>query len=204
MTTYLIFGISFAFAAAVQPGPLMTYIVSQTLKKGWRSTLPAAFAPVISDGPILVFVLFLLSTIPKDFIIFLRIGGGLFLFYLAYRTFKSWQTFDSDSIISKESGQQTLLNAVVVNLLNPNPYLGWSLIMGPLFLEGWKLAPIYGIALILGFYLTMIICLAGIIVLFAIARNLGPKVSKTLLGLSSIVLFAFGVYQLILGISLIV
>ena len=126
------------------------------------------------------------------------------MFYLAYKTFKSWKSFDSGSIISKESGQQTLLNAVVVNLLNPNPYLGWSLIMGPLFLEGWKLAPINGIALILGFYLTMIICLTGIIILFAFARNLGPKVSKILLGLSSIVLFAFGIYQLILGVILII
>jgi len=197
---YLIFGITYAFAAAVQPGPLQTYIISQTIKKGWRKTLPTAFAPIVSDGPILIFVLFLLSAIPDNFIIVLRIGGGIFLLYLGLRAFKSWREFNEDETISDESNKHTLLNAVFVNLLNPAPYLGWSLIMGPLFLEGWRIAPINGISLILGFYVTMIITLVGIIILFGFARELGPKVSKILLGLSSIALFIFGFYQLAQGI----
>ena len=197
---YLIFGITYAFAAAVQPGPLQTYIISQTIKRGWRKTLPTAFAPVVSDGPILILVLFLLSTIPDNFIIVLRIGGGIFLLYLGLRAFKSWREFDEDETISDESNKHTLLSAVFVNLLNPAPYLGWSLIMGPLFLEGWRIAPINGITLILGFYVTMIITLVGIIILFGFARELGPKVSKILLGLSSIALFIFGFYQLAQGI----
>ena len=200
MLNYLIFGITYAFAAAVQPGPLQTYIISQTIKKGWRKTLPTAFAPVVSDGPILILVLFLLSTIPDNFIIVLRIGGGIFLLYLGLRAFKSWREFDEDETVSDESNRHTLFSAVFVNLLNPAPYLGWSLIMGPLFLEGWRIAPINGISLILGFYVTMIITLVGIIILFGFARELGPKVSKILLGLSSIALFIFGFYQLAQGI----
>ena len=199
MFSYMIFGITYAFAAAVQPGPLQTYIISQTLKKGWRSTLPAAFAPVISDGPILILVLFMLTAMPDSFIGILRIGGGLFLFYLGFRAFKSWHEFDVADTISYESSHQTLFNAVFVNLLNPAPYLGWSLILGPLFLEGWSIAPINGIALILSFYVTLILVLAGIIILFGFARESGPRVSKILLGLSSIVLFVFGIYQLWLG-----
>jgi len=201
MLKYIIFGITYAFAAAVQPGPFQTFIISQTLKKGWRSTVPAAFAPVISDGPILVLVLFLLSTVPDNFIVILRIGGGLFLLYLGINAFNSWKRYDIEKSIPTDSNHQTLLNAVVVNLLNPAPYLGWSLIMGPLFLEGWRLAPVNGIALIIGFYLTMIITLVGIIILFGLARKLGPNVSKSLLGLSSLALFAFGIYQLWLGIN---
>lgn len=201
MLTYLIFGITYAFAAAVQPGPFQTYIISQTLKKGWRSTLPSAFAPVLSDGPIILIVLLLLSTVPDNFAYILRICGGLFLLYLGINAFISWRKFDTDKSISNDSSQQTLFNAVLVNFLNPAPYLGWSLIMGPLFLEGWRIAPINGISLIVGFYLTMIITLAGIIVLFAFARKLGPKVSKGLIGLSALALFAFGIYQLLVGIN---
>jgi len=199
--SYLIFGITYAFAAAVQPGPLQTYIISQTLKKGWRRTLPAAFAPVIGDAPILVVVLFLLSSLPENFVYTLRIGGGVFLLYLGFRAFMSWKEFDANQTISNESAAKTLFGAVFVNLLNPNPYLGWSLIMGPLFLEGWKLAPINGIALIAGFYLTMTLTLAGIIILFGAARKIGPNMNKALLGLSSIVLFSFGIYQLWIGIN---
>jgi len=200
MLTYLIFGITYAFAAAVQPGPFQTYIISQTLKKGWRATLPAALAPVISDGPIILLVLLLLSTVPDNFVYILRICGGLFLLYLGINAFISWRKFDTDKSFSNDLSQQTLFNAVLVNFLNPAPYLGWSLIMGPLFLEGWRVAPINGISLIVGFYLTMIITLVGIIILFAFARKLGPKVSKVLIGLSALALFAFGIYQLLVGI----
>ncbi len=201
MLSYLIFGITYAFAAAVQPGPLQTYIMAQTLKRGWRSTLPAAFAPLISDIPILLLVLFLLKNVPDNFTVFLRIGGGLFLLYLGINAFLSWKKYDVEKDIETESGEQTLFNAVVVNLLNPALYLGWSLIMGPLFLEGWALAPANGIAMVIGFYLTMIITLLGIIFLFSFARKLGPKVTKILLGLSAVFLFAFGIYQLYLGLN---
>lgn len=200
MLSYLTFGIAYAFASAVQPGPLQTYLISQTLKKGWRATLPAAFSPLISDIPILLLVLFLLNSVPDSFIVILRFGGGLFLLYLGYKAFKSWQKFNADDAISVESNQQTLFKAVVVNLLNPAPYLGWSLIMGPIFLEGWRIEPSYGIVMIIGFYVTLTVTLAGTIILFGFARKLGPMVSKILLGVSAIVLFLFGVYQLYLGI----
>ena len=201
MLKYLIFGITYAFAAAVQPGPFQTFIISQTVKKGWRATLPAAFAPVFSDGPILLLVLFLLNTIPGNFIVILRIGGGLFLLYLGFNAFNSWKKYDLEKSIPIDTNHRTLFSAVVVNFLNPAPYLAWSLIMGPLLLEGWRIAPVNGIALIIGFYLTMIMTLIAIIIVFAFARKLGPNVSKILLGFSSLALFAFGIYQLWLGIN---
>ena len=195
----MIFGTTYAFAAAVQPGPLQTYIISQTMKKGWRSTIPAAFAPVLSDLPIVAVVLLLLRTMPYGFIAFLRIIGGVFLIYLAYRAFRSWQKFENDQASEDNSGQQTLFGAVVVNLLNPNPYLGWSLVLGPLVIEGWKVNPMNGISLIVSFYLTMTVTLAGIIGLFGVAGRLGPNVRRSLIGISSVVLFLFGIFQLYLG-----
>ncbi len=73
--------------------------------------------------------------------------------------------------------------------------------MGPMFLQGWRIAPMNGFALIIGFYITIIIVLAATIILFAFAKKLGPKVSKVLLGFSSLVLIAFGFYQLWMGIN---
>jgi len=100
-----------------------------------------------------------------------------------------------------EFRQQTLLKAVIVNALNPAPYLSWSLVMGPLFLEGWKASPANGLALLIGFYFTFIFSLAGIIFLFGYAGKLGPRISRFLLGLSAIVLLLFGIYQLWIGIQ---
>lgn len=202
MINYLIFGITYAFAAAVQPGPFQTYIISQTLSRGWRHTLPAAFSPLISDVPIIILTLLLLSQVPDRFFQFLHCGGGIFLLYLSSRSFKACWNFNTDNAIDVQSSQQTLLNAAFVNLLNPNPYIGWSLIMGPLFLKGWRETPINGISLLFAFYCTMIISLVGIIILFAFARNLGPRVNRISLGLSAIALACFGIYQLWLGINL--
>ncbi len=201
LSYYLLLGISYAFAAGIQPGPLQTYFISQTLKNGWKKTLPATLAPLISDIPIAILTLFILKSVPENFTFFLRLAGGLFLLYLAYKAFKSWNKYDLNQETSELSGKQTLYGAIVVNLLNPNPYLGWSLIMGPLLLEGWKIAPLNGITLIFGFYLTLIFTMAGTIILFDFARRLGPKIIKILLGLSALVLFLFGIYQIWLGVE---
>ena len=56
--------------------------------------------------------------------------------FLAYNTYKTLQTFDETEAVKVQSGKKTLLKAAFVNLLGPGPYLGWSLVMGPLFLEG--------------------------------------------------------------------
>lgn len=45
-------GSGLAFAAAVQPGPLQAFLVSRVVARGWRHTLPACIAPLLSDGPI--------------------------------------------------------------------------------------------------------------------------------------------------------
>ena len=63
MTAYLIFGITYGFIAGVQPGPFQTYIISQTIKRGWKQTLPASFAPIISDGPIFILAVFFANNI---------------------------------------------------------------------------------------------------------------------------------------------
>ena len=203
MLNYIILGITYGFIAGVQPGPLQTYIISQTIRRGWKSTLPAAFAPIISDIPIFMLIIFLLTTIPENFIIALRILGGLFLIYLSYSTYKSWKNFDAEEKLKEPNIQQSLLNAVVVNILNPNPYLGWSLVLGPLFIEAWNAAPSQGISLIISFYLSIIFFLAITIIVFAFTRKLGPKISKILFGLSVLVLLGFGIFQLWIGIGLI-
>jgi threonine/homoserine/homoserine lactone efflux protein len=203
MLSYLIFGVTYAFAAAVQPGPLNAYLISQTISRGWRHTLPASFSPLISDGPIIILVLFLLSHIPPWFVQFLHFVGAFFLFYLAIGAFRSWQNYKTNQTLKDQSRHQTLLKAVLVNILNPYPYLGWSLVMGPLLLKGYQQDPVIGVALLISFYLTVIACLAGIIFLFAFARNLGPRVSRILIGISVIALVCFGFYQLWLGIKLV-
>jgi threonine/homoserine/homoserine lactone efflux protein len=200
MLLYTLKGIGLGLAAASQPGPLQTYLISQTLTRGWRHTLPAALAPLISDGPIILLCVLVLSQVPAWMQRFLYIAGGLFILYLADGTYKSWKYFDP-SLPTAESGtQQSVLKAALMNVFNPNPYIYWTLVTGPILINGWRERPLHGIGFLAGFYLTMIGCLAAIILVFGTASNLGPRVNRSLLGISGIALLSFGIYQLWLGI----
>ena len=201
MLRYFAFGLTYAFAAAVQPGPFQAFLLAQTSRNGWRRTLPAALAPLVSDGPIILLVLLVLSRVPGWLVTVLQGAGGLFLLYLASGAWATWRRGAVPPKLQGPDRQQTLLKAALVNLLNPNPYLGWSLVMGPLLLKGWQESPANGLALLAGFYSALVVSTMGIILLFGLAGALGPKVSRALVGISAFALAAFGLYELWLALS---
>ena len=196
MLAYLILGATYAFAAAVQPGPYQTYLVSQALSQGWRRTLPAALAPLVSDVPIILLVVVVLSRLPTALEAGLRFAGGAFLLYLAWRAYGAWRVYRLAPADAAASARRSRRNAATVNLLNPNPWIGWSLVMGPLLVRGWREEPAHGLALLAAFYGTMVVASTGIILLFAAARSLGPRVARSLVGVSAGALACFGCWQL--------
>lgn len=201
MTVYLLLGITYGFAAAVQPGPFQTFLISRTLSNGWRYTLLATCAPLLTDIPVIILALLVLNSVPDWMEQFLHIAGGLFVLYLAYGALKSFRNYNVNQAALPQSSRQNFLKAITVNLLNPNPYLSWTLVMGPLLLQGWRETPGNGVTLIIGFYLTFIFITDLIVILFGSLRRFGPKVSKVLIGISAIALAGFGFYQLWLGLS---
>ena len=197
MIEYLIVGAGFAFAAAVQPGPLQAFLVSRVAAVGWKRTLPAAFAPVISDGPIAILMLVLLHNLARGFESFLRGAGGLVLLYFAARAFFEWRNAKLGTVGEEPSAPRTLLQAVAVNIVNPGPYLGWSLILGPLVIQEWAHEPRNAVALIGSFYVVMVFCLAAFILIVGTTTFLGPRGRRILLLASSLALTGLGVYSLI-------
>jgi threonine/homoserine/homoserine lactone efflux protein len=195
MWLYLLQGLGFGLAAASQPGPFQTYLISQSLTRGWKRTLIASLAPLVSDGPIILLCVLVLSQVPDWFQRFLYIAGGLFILYLAYGAFKAWRDFDLNAP-QPESKISGLPKAALMNALSPGPYIFWTLVTGPILVRGWRDTPVNGIGFLAGFYIAMIGTLLTIIIVFGAASNLGPKVNRALLGISSIALLCFGLYQL--------
>jgi len=197
---YFIFGLSYSFACVVQPGPFQAYLFSQSIRNGWRKTLPLVIAPLISDLPVIILVLFILTSVPAMVLDILQGIGGVFLLYLGYKAYK---TLRSEIVNNMPETQDygNLFKAVLVNLFNPNPYLGWSLVMGPMLIKGWTESPANGIILIAGFYSSMFIYSAVMVILFSAAGNLGPRVNRISLIISVIAFLVFGLYQLWTGIA---
>jgi threonine/homoserine/homoserine lactone efflux protein len=200
MIEYLSVGIGFAFAAAVQPGPLQAFLFSRVAAQGWRRTLPAALSPLLSDVPIALVVLLVLNRLPPSAARVLQAAGGVLLLYLAVMAWRSARRNTERDASEAGSAPRTLLAAVAVNLLNPNPYLGWSLVLGPLALKAWAEAPSHAVVLIGAFYITMVATLAATIVLFGATRYLAPRSRRALVLASAIVLGALGVWQLAVGV----
>ena len=195
-------GFSLGLSAGAQPGAFQAYLISRALREGWRKTWSAAFAPLISDGPIVLSTLLVLSTIPAWMVRGLRAAGGLFLFYLAWGVLKalhgSRSASSSGEDVSQIPGQenQSIFQAALLNLLNPAPWIFWSTVAGPAFLQGWRIAPILGIGFVLAFYVTMISLLLATIALFSAAARLDTRVVRILNAVSGVALLGFGVYQL--------
>jgi threonine/homoserine/homoserine lactone efflux protein len=200
MWLYLIQGLGYGFSAAVQPGPFQTYVIAQALDRGWRRALPVALAPLVSDGPIVALVLLVLSRMPAWLQRGLYLAGGAFVLYLAWGAFTAWRDFETEAAGEPPPAERSVLKAALTNALSPAPYIYWSMVTGPILLAGWREAPGHGLAFLGGFYGALVAALAGIIVLFGAARELGPRVNRTLLGVSALALAAFGIYQLYLGV----
>lgn len=141
MWLYILQGIGHRFAAAAQSEPFQTYLISQALTQGWKRTLPAALAPLVSDGPIITLRLLVLSQVPLWLQRFLYIFGRLFVLYLSYGAYKTWKNSDLNAPYRETETQQSVFKAAFINVLNPKPYIFWSLVTGPILLSGWRHLP---------------------------------------------------------------
>ena len=198
MLENLLIGGGFAFAAAIQPGPLQAFLVARVAATGWKRTLPACLAPLIGDVPIAALVLLVLGQLSPTVQHILRAGGGVLLLYFAYVALRQWRGPAAPD--TRRSGPRTLLDAVLVNVLNPNPYLGWALVLGPSILSAWREHPAHAVALVGAFYGTMVAMLALFIFLVGTVRFLGSRGQRALLAASALALAGLGLYLLITGV----
>jgi threonine/homoserine/homoserine lactone efflux protein len=192
--------VTVGLAATGAPGPLHALLLSLTLQNGWRRTLPAAFAPLISDGPIILLVVLVLTQTPAWFLRALQIAGGLFILYLARGAWTAFRQAAGDLEVPAGTGQSGLLKAGFMNLLNPNPYIFWATVNGPILIRAWRVSPWHAAAFLLGFYGTFITLLMALIALFGWAGGLGRGARRLMYGVATIALTGFGLFLLVSGV----
>jgi len=200
---YLLKAAAIGFSAGVTPGPLQAVFLSYAIKGGWKKALPAAFAPLLTDGPVILLVLVVLNSLPGAFLRVLQLGGAVFILYLAWESFQAYRHYEDFKVAEDTQGFRFLLKAATVNLLAPGPWLFWSLINGPNLLETWSVSPWWGLAYLVSFYAVFILSNIALILLFSTFRQMGERVRQGLLLLSAVILLGFAVYQGWQGLSLI-
>jgi len=134
MSEFFFAALAFGLAAGLKPGPLGVVVIQQTLSHGLPGGLKASMAPLITDGPIIIAALWLLSQF-KSIDLFaagLSLVSGLYLLWLAQKMLR----VQSISVTSKLGAEASLLTAVKVNFLNPGPYLFWFTVGGSYIVRG--------------------------------------------------------------------
>jgi threonine/homoserine/homoserine lactone efflux protein len=201
MELLLLGGISLGFLAGVQPGPFQTYVISAALSLGWRRGIVVIFAPLITDAPIILVVVFVLGqALPPVIKVALRIVGGIFLLWLAFTTWKQLRaglTIKGGEATSVS--QSTLKRAVLMNFLSPGPYIAWSTFNGALLLQGLEQSPIHAAAFVAAFYAAFLSILALIVVVFDRLRRLDERITRAILLLAVLVLVGFGLLLILQG-----
>ena len=134
MFEYIISAFIFGASAGIKPGPLGVLVIQQTLQYGLKSGIKVSLTPIVTDGPIILLALILLTQFREItfFIGLLSLFGGLYLLWIAFKIVKLNELNIAKSISSPTS----LTTAIKINLLSPNPYLFWFTVGGTYILQG--------------------------------------------------------------------
>lgn len=155
MAGSLVSGALLGLSAGVSPGPLLTLVMTETLKHGPQEGIKIALSPLITDIPIVALAVFGLSRVSGHMPLmgFISLLGGLFSAYLGYDSlmFKGADPVDPDT-----GSPQSLRMGVIANLLNPSPYLFWVSIGAPLMVDAWRTQPAAAVAFISAFYALLV------------------------------------------------
>jgi threonine/homoserine/homoserine lactone efflux protein len=151
---FLISGIVFGFVAGILPGPLLTLVISETLKHNRKEGILVASAPLITDIPIVFLSIFIISKLAHFHYVLGAISfcGALFIGYLAYESI----TVKGIDINLQKIKAQSLRKGIITNFLSPNPYLFWIAVGAPIVLKGYKISILASLFFITGFYLFLV------------------------------------------------
>lgn len=133
MLTTLTAGALLGLSAGLTPGPMLTLVISQTLRHNVREGMKVALSPLFTDLPIIVLTLWTLSRLAgfQRIMGILSLVGGLYVAYLAWECFQSGEV----GAVSVDDKPHSLRKGVVLNFLNPAPYLFWATVGGPLIVQ---------------------------------------------------------------------
>lgn len=155
MFTSLFAGLTFGLSAGLSPGPLSTLVISQTLRHGIREGMRVALSPLITDLPIILISVFVLTqfTNANTILGIISIVGALFVGYLAYETF----TTTHFEVNAQTPALQSLLRGALVNALSPHPYLFWFSVGAPTMVKTMQTSGLpAALAFVLGFYVLLV------------------------------------------------
>jgi len=200
LLSILFSGIVFGIVAGISPGPLLALVISETVKHNRKEGIKIATAPLITDLPIIIFSLILLSSLIEYNVLMAIIAfcGAAFIIFLSYKNFIVKEiSFNMD--LAKPRSR---LKGILANFLSPHPYLFWISVGGTILLKAIHKNIYFGIAFLLGFYLMLIG--SKVLIAFIVDKSkdyLTSKLYIIIVRILGFVLLLFALFFIIEGIN---
>ena len=148
-------GLTLGIVEGVKPGPLLTTVIKETLTAGFRGGMRAASAPIFTDGPLILFSIFMAGYIADQPLLFCGIAvlGAIFLTRMGMECFNPYIPEIDATVLDLT---KSLKKGILTNLLNPNAYIFWLLIGGPLMATAADSEPIAPFAYAISFLVSIV------------------------------------------------
>jgi len=154
MIHYLTIGTVLGLSAGFAPGPLLTLVISETLQHDIKSGVKVALAPIITDLPIIILTLFILSKLANfhNILGIISLAGGLFILYIGYKSLRT----KGVKINLDEIKPKSFTKGVLANTLSPHPYLFWFSVGAPTMTKAMSQNTSAPLAFIISFYVFLV------------------------------------------------
>lgn len=192
---FLALGAFLGLTAGLSPGPLLAITISETFQHGKWEGIKVAISPLITDLPIVLSILFVLSHLSSfSFVIgIVALFGASYLIYSGVESLK----IKPNNFELELDKKDALKKGVIVNFGNPHPYIFWLSIGGPIIFKSLS-TNVWATALfILGFYIFLVG--SKVIIVLIVERSKYFVKSKYYLSIIRIL----GVAQILFGLMFI-
>ncbi len=130
MLHFLTIGFVLGLSAGFAPGPLLTLVISETLRHNVRAGIKVAIAPFITDLPIIIVSVLIISRITDSHTLLAVISfcGAIFIAKMGVDNIR----MQPQQQPQESSSSNSTYKGILTNLLSPHPYLFWLTVGVPI------------------------------------------------------------------------
>jgi len=154
MIEYLTIGTVLGLSAGFAPGPLLTLVISETFQHDISAGIKVALAPVLTDLPIIILTVFILAKLSGFHGILgaISLAGGFLILYMGHEGIRT----KGVELKLSEGKPRSWTKGMIVNVLNPHPYLFWLTVGAPIMAKAANQGFSAPLAFIASFYLFLV------------------------------------------------
>jgi threonine/homoserine/homoserine lactone efflux protein len=135
-------GLAIGFISAIPLGPVNVFVISQTMKRGFRHGFVGGVTACVLDVFYCLIAVLGVTRLTTDYVRYgpvLKIPASFFLAFLAWRLFRHRPETENPKTTVGRISPRAILSVSVMYITNPSLYAFWLAVAGMATSHGWVL-----------------------------------------------------------------